>query len=376
LRATYVEAQTLNYECEFVIANRLTKLSDARMRNIRSKAATLCFPLLLALGSPDALAHTPGEDMLEAVQRFLTALTPEQRTHTMFTVEHPERQNWHYVPRDRKGLALGELTPDQHHLAMGLLASALSHRGFLKATTIMSLEAVLKELERGRGAVRDSELYYVTVFGTPDAQQPWGWRFEGHHLSLNFTLAGVHSTALTPSMFGSNPAEVREGSRQGLRVLGPEEDYARGLLSSLRPDQRTLAVISAEVPGDVLLVPGREARRLEPFGIPASALDADQRATLQRIVEEYLLRYRADLVEADLRRLAAVSPAQIYFAWAGTSEAGQPHYYRVQTPHFVLEYDNIQNQANHVHTVWRDLTNDFGRDILRDHYEHSKHHRR
>ncbi len=344
------------------------------MQVIRHKASTLILPVLLALGSASTLAHTPAEDMLEAAQRLVSALTPEQRDQATYTLEDAERRNWHFIPRDRQGLALGELTPEQHHLAMGLLGSALSQRGLLKVTTIMSLEAVLKELEQGRGPTRDPELYYVTLFGTPDAEAPWGWRFEGHHLSLNFTLAGAHAVAVTPSMLGSNPAEVRTGSRQGLRVLGAEEDLGRTLVSSLTPAQRQRAVIGGEVPRDVLLIPGRDAERLEPLGLASSELTAEQRATLRRLIEEYLLRYRADLVEVDLRRLAAVDPGEITFAWVGTGEVGQPHYYRVQTPHFVLEYDNTQNQANHIHTVWRDLTNDFGRDLLREHYEQGEHH--
>jgi len=345
------------------------------MHIIRSRVAALILPVLLALGSASTFAHAPGEDMLEAAQRLLAALTPEQRDQATYTLEHSERRNWHFIPRDRKGLALSQLTPEQHPLALGLLGSALSHGGLLKATAIMSLEAVLKELEQGRGPVRDPELYYVTLFGTPDAQEPWGWRFEGHHLSLNFTLADAHAVAVTPSMLGSNPAEVRSGSRQGLRVLDAEEDLGRELLSSFTPGQRQRAVISAEAPRDVLLIPGRGAERLEPLGLAASELNAEQGATLQQLIEEYLLRYRTDLVEADLRRLAAVDPSKVHFAWAGAGEVGQPHYYRVQTPHFVLEYDNTQNRANHIHAVWRDLTNDFGHDLLREHYEQAEHHR-
>jgi hypothetical protein len=333
--------------------------------------------LLLALGilaPPRLLGHGPAEDMREAAQRFLAALTPEQRAQATFTLEHPERLNWHFIPRDRKGVSLAELTPEQDHLAMGVLSSALSHRGLLKATTIMSLEAVLRELEQGRGPVRDPERYYHSIFGTPSAQQPWGWRFEGHHLALNFTVVDDDRVVVTPSMFGSNPAEVRTGPRMGLRALGAEEDLARALLSTLSPSQRQRAILSGTAPSDVLLVPGRDAERLLPLGLPASDLEPSQRETLRHLIEEYLLRYRPDLVQAELHRLSTVDPAQLHFAWAGSDEVGQPHYYRVQSPHFVLEYDNTQNQANHIHTVWRDLANDFGRDLLREHYEHSDHH--
>lgn len=343
---------------------------------IRRLSFVLISLLIFAKGSVQLGAHTPAADMLEAAQRFMASLTPDQRARITYDLDNPERVNWHFIPRDRNGLPLSELTAEQHHLAMGLLGSALSHRGFLKATTIMSLEAVLKDLEKGRGPVRDAELYYFTLFGRPDARQPWGWRFEGHHLSLNFTLVNDHMVQVTPSMFGSNPAEVREGPRRGLRVLGAEESLARQLLMALQPDQRRLAVISSEAPRDVLLVPGREAHRLEPLGLPASALNAQQRAMLQELIEEYLLRYRPDLVEADLASLAATDPSRVYFAWAGGDGVGQPHYYRVQTPQFILEYDNTQNEANHVHSLWRDLTNDFGRDLLREHYEQSAHHQK
>jgi hypothetical protein len=244
----------------------------------------------------------------------------------------------------------------------------------LKATTIMSLEEVLWSLSGGRNRSRDAERYNLTIFGTPETDGTWAWRFEGHHLSLNFTIVKGHATALTPSMMGADPAEVRVGSRTGLRALKQEEDLARALVKSLDRERRGRAIVDPDAPSDILLGPGREAALLKPLGIAAAELDAGQQEVLRELIAEYLRRYRSELIAFEIQRLEQVKPEDLHFAWAGGLEPGQPHYYRIQSPHFVLEYDNTQAQANHIHTVWRDLQNDFGRDILREHYENSGHH--
>lgn len=316
-------------------------------------------------------AHTVAEEMAEAASRFLAALTPAQREKAVFELSDANRQDWHFVPRPRKGVPLKELSEAQRHLGYGLLATALSQRGLLKAHTIISLEAVLKELEQGRGPVRDAELYYFSVFGKPADQGRWGWRFEGHHLSLNFTLVDGRAVTVTPTMFGSNPGEVRQGALQGLRVLGSEEDLGRSLASSLSEQQRDKAFLKGAVPGDVLLGPERKATRLSPAGISATELAEDQRRILKELVIEYVRRYRAEVADEELRRIAEAGGERLFFAWAGGLERGQPHYYRVQGQTFILEYDNTQNDANHIHTVWRDTERDFGDDPLRRHIETS-----
>lgn len=329
--------------------------------------------LSAAGGGGAAIAHEVGEDMAAAANRLLQALTPEQRQKATFGLTAEERRNWHFVPRDRKGLPLKEMTPAQRHLAHGLLSTALSHRGYLKATTIMSLEQVLNEIEQGRGPVRDPELYFFSVFGTPEAHGTWAWRVEGHHLSLNFALADGEPISVTPSFMGSNPAEVREGPRKGLRVLGREQDLGLALVRSLTDAQRQAAIFSTNAPADIVTGTNRVTEMLRPLGLPASKMSDAQRGQLKELLGEYVRRYRPELADQDLKQIGAAGPEQLYFAWAGGLEPGQGSYYRVQGPTFVMEYDNTQNNANHIHTVWRDFKGEFGEDPLRRHYQETPH---
>jgi hypothetical protein len=331
--------------------------------------------VLFLLGAliPRASAHSPAEEMAEAASHLLAALSPEQKAKCTFALTDAERENWHFVPRPRKGLPFKELTPAQRALAHGLLATGLSQRGYLKATTIMSLEDVLKELEQGKGPIRDPELYYVSIFGTPGANDIWGWRVEGHHLSLNFTVAGGEHVSVTPSFFGSNPGEVRAGPRRGLRVLAAEEDLARELVRSLDAEQRTVALYTNTAPSEIITGADRKARLLTPTGLSGSRLTSAQQDLLWRLIREYVYRYRPELADQDLKKIQDAGLDKIWFAWAGSTEPRQGHYYRLQGPTFLMEYDNTQNNANHVHTVWRDLENDFGEDLLRKHYDQDHH---
>ena len=309
--------------------------------------------------------------MAEAARNFLAALSPEQRGKAAFEFSSEERVNFHFVPMPRKGLPLAEMTPAQRHLASALLSSPLSHRGYFKVTTIMSLEQILFELEN-QAPRRNAELYYVSLFGTP-GQDVWGFRFEGHHMTLNFTMRGDQVLATTPSFLGSNPAEVRSGPRAGLRVLAAEEDLGRQFVKSLDAKQRAVAIFATNAPSDVLTSDKRKAWRLEPLGLAATALTKSQRETLAALIKEYLGRNRAELADADWRQIEKAGWGKIHFAWAGGIEPGTGHYYRVQGETFILEYDNTQNNANHIHAVWRDLENDFGDDLLRQHYEQTPH---
>ena len=231
----------------------------------------------------------------------------------------------------------------------------------------MSLEAVLAQLEAGKAgaAVRDPERYFVSIFGTP-GKGAWGWRVEGHHLSLNFTATDDKAPAMTPSFFGTNPGEVRTGGRTGTRILGKEEDLGRALVKSLSDEQKKEAVILVEAPKEILNDPNR-VEPTKPEGITQSKLNADQQAALMKVIKEYLFRCRPDVAAEDLARIEKAGLDKIHFAWAGGFELGQPHYYRVQGGHFVLEYDNTQNDANHVHSVWRDFDHDFANDLLKAH---------
>jgi hypothetical protein len=213
--------------------------------------------------------------------------------------------------------------------------------------------------------VRDPERYFVTVFGTP-GKAPWGWRVEGHHLALNFTVASDDAPAMTPAFFGTNPGEVRSGARAGTRILGTEEDLGRTLVKSLNEEQRKAAVILADAPKEVFNDPKR-VEPTKPEGIAQSKLDAAQQATLMKLVKEYLFRHRPDVAAEEFAKVEKAGADKLFFAWAGGFELGQPHYYRVQGGHFVLEYDNTQNEANHVHSLWRDFDHDFGADLLGQH---------
>ena len=309
--------------------------------------------------------------MAGAANNLLAALSPEQRAKAAFDFQTDERVNWHYVPQPRKGLPLAEMTAAQKHLAHVLLSSALSHRGYFKAATIMSLEQILFDLEK-QAPHRNAELYYVSVFGTP-GKEVWGCRIEGHHLSLNFTVRGDAVLATTPSFLGTNPAEVRTGPRAGLRVLAQEEDLGRQLLKSFDAKQRAVAIITNVAPKDVISGDARKATRLEPLGLSAAKMDSHQRETLKALIREYLGRNRAELADADWAKIEKAGWGKIFFAWAGAVEPGKGHYYRIQGATFLLEYDNTQNDANHIHAVWRDLENDFGDDLLKRHYEQVTH---
>ena len=339
------------------------------MKSLLKNLAVLC----LLSGLVSLRAHDPvAEQMALSAGTFLKALSDEQRAAATFEFKSDERVNWHFVPRERKGLSFDQMSPSQRVLAHGLLNSGLSHQGYFKATTIMSLEQILRELEQGRGPKRDPEKYYFSVFGTPDAHGTWGWRVEGHHLSLNFTIAEGEVSA-TPNFMGSNPGEVREGPRQGLRVLAGEEDLGRKLVQSLSAEQKRTTIYTDKAPSDVITVADRKARVLEPKGISLEALNEEQAEVLWALIREYIFRARGEFAEKELAEIQGADPGEIFFAWAGSTEPGQGHYYRVQGPAFLLEYDNTQNNANHVHAVWRDLKNDFGEDLLRQHYDESHH---
>ena len=330
-------------------------------------------PFVLALALSLLLtplhAHEATAEMADAAKNFLAALTPEQKAKATFAFAGPERTDWHFIPRERKGLTIKAMTQEQRLLAHALLATGLSHRGYAKAVSIMSLEAVLTELEKGKigGAVRDPELYFVSVFGTPGGPEPWGWRVEGHHLALNFTTVGDAAPALTPSFFGTNPGEIRTGPRTGTRVLAAEEELGRTLVKALTEEQRKEAVILAEAPKEIFNVPGRNASK--PEGIAQDKLTAEQSALLAKLIKEYLFRCRPDVAAEEWAKIEKAGLEKLHFAWAGGVERGQPHYYRVQGGSFVLEYDNTQNEANHVHSLWRDFDHDFGADLLGEHYK-------
>jgi hypothetical protein len=310
------------------------------------------------------------EEMAAAASGLWKSLSSDQQAKAHFEFKDEERLNWHFIPRDRKGLPIKDMNPDQRKLAMGLLGTALSAKGLEKATTIMSLEQVLFEMEGPNGKMkRDPELYYFSIFGTPDAKGTWGWRVEGHHVSINITVAAGKAIAATPAFLGSNPGEVKNGPRKGVRVLGNDEEMGRSIVKSLTAEQKAVAVYTTDAPKELILVPKTKVKPLDPAGLSWGKLDAKQQEALWVLIQEYANRLRGELAGQDLEKAERAGKDKIAFAWAGGLERGEPHYYRVQGPTFVIEYDNVQNGANHVHSVWHDPTSNFGEDILRLHHE-------
>jgi hypothetical protein len=322
---------------------------------------------------PPASESNPAAVMAEAARNFLAALEPAQQEKATFPFETEERMNWHFIPRARKGLPFKELDGTQRHLAHAFLSAGLSQRGYLKATTIMSLEEVLRVLEEGKGPVRDPDLYYFSIFGRPSADAAWGWRVEGHHVSVNITVVQGRLIASTPQFLGANPAEVRQGPRKGLRVLHAEEDLGRQLLHSMDSEQRPHVVIDETAPRDIITGASRKAEIGAPKGLPASRMKSDQRQLLLALLDEYARAMPAEIADERLEKLRKAGLDHVHFAWAGSAESGQPHYYRVQGPTFLIEYDNTQNEANHIHSVWRDFDGDWGLDLLRMHYDAAPH---
>ncbi len=314
------------------------------------------------------------EEMASAAQAFLKSLSAEQAAKAKFDFKDAERLNWHFIPKERKGLTMKEMNADQRKLAHALLQTGLSAKGFEKATTIMTLEQILAELEgANRRFPRDPLLYHVWVFGTPEARGTWGWRVEGHHLSLSFTLAAGKAIAAAPSFFGTNPALVKDGPRKGLQVLATEENLGRQLAVSLSGDQKAAGIVADKARADIILGPEGVQKQglkpLEPAGISFARLNPAQQEILKSLLKEYANHHRGELAEQDLGKIEKAGWDKVSFAWEGSLEVGQGHYYRVQGPSFIVEYDNTQNNANHVHAIWHDPAGHLGADILKQHLE-------
>lgn len=322
-----------------------------------------------------ARAHAPATDMFGAAQKFLGALDPAQKQQATYVLTDVERETWFFTPVPRHGLPLKQMTPAQRDLAIALLRTGLGQRGNVRADAIMSMELVLKEIEKdtppGR---RDPELYFVTLFGTPSEKFSWGWRFEGHHLSFNFTVVDGAHVFFAPAFLGSNPAEVRSGPRKGDRPLGEEEDLGLALINSLDATQRKAAIFADVALKDVVTMNSKRASPLSPAGISAKHLTPAQREQLIALIEVYVTRGRTEIADETMAAIGKAGLDNLTFAWAGSLDRSKATYYRIQGPTFLIEFDNSQNNANHIHSVFRDFKGDFGHDLLAEHYakEHKK----
>jgi hypothetical protein len=319
-----------------------------------------------------AQASRPEAAMRTAARALIAGLTDEQRAKVRIPFDSEERMNWQFVPIARKGLPLKEMTEPQRKLAFDLLRTGLSASGYTKAETIRGLEDVLRA--QSGSATRDRELYFFSIFGDPDGVS-WGWRYEGHHLSQNWTIAGGKATATTPAFFGANPAEVMDGPMKGTRALSAEDDLARAFMASLTDAQRKSAIAAEKAPTDIVSGNSRRANVLDPVGIVVSELDGKQQALLMKLIEEHASSQPAALAGARLAKVRAEGWGNVRFAWMGSTVKGpgNGHYYRIQGRTFLIEYDNVQNQANHQHIVWRDFAGDFGVDLLAEHYARVPH---
>jgi hypothetical protein len=354
-------------------------------------AAAVLVPVLCAVAVGQAQARLAAAMQADA-SAFLAALTPAQKTKATFRIDDFERIGWHFIPATsapRRGVPLKEMTEAQRTLAMKLLRSSLSASGFQKAETIISLETVLRDTERRRnpngGMSRDPELYYFSIFGTPSKTAPWGWRIEGHHVSLNITVVKGELVSSTPLFFGANPRVIEDGPRKGLRALAGEEDKAYALIQALDEKQRKIAILDPVAPTDILTFnqriadpvgpAGRQQQPLYEPGLTVAQMTPQQKVLLNALIDEYLSRMADDVARERGQKLRASDFDKVTFAWAGATvkaDPGQPGaYYRVQGPTFLIEYDDGRN--NHIHSVWRDFNGDFGQDLLADHYRATQH---
>ncbi|WP_437635649.1 DUF3500 domain-containing protein [Sorangium sp. So ce854] len=325
-----------------------------------------------APAGPPGLALAPGaaaagrataEAIAASAGAFLDGLDRGARARAQLAFESGEREDWHYVPRRRAGLALGDMDDRARGAAHALLRAGLSPEGYRKLEGVLLLERILGGIE-GNPAFRDPGRYHLAVFGEPGREAPWGFRFEGHHVSLNFTSAGP-GVATTPAFLGANPAEVPSGSRKGLRVLAAEEDLGRAFLASLTPAQRQRAVIAPTAPLDIVTEASRRAALASFDGLPAAEMTPAQRAALLRLLGVYARNFPDGVARAHVDRIERAGVERLHFAWAGSAAPKQPHYYRIHGPTHLIEYDN--RGGDHIHTVFRDLQDDFGDSLLARH---------
>jgi len=317
------------------------------------------------------------DGMAAAANKFLLSLSEKQKSKIQFDFDDNERYNWHYVPKSRKGIPLKELAGTQYSAAMELLRTALSDTGFKKTTDIIHLEGILRGVE-GRPEnddYRDPGKYYFSIFGNPATDTIWGWRLEGHHISFNFSANNNTIVSGTPGFLGTNPAMVLSGPEKGKYILKNETELGFALLQSLDASQGKKAVIDNDAPSEIITGSDRKAMIENPEGIFYSELNSSQQKLFIQLLSVYIHRYTRLFATNMMKEIETTGLNNLRFAWAGSQQQGlgNPHYYRIQGPTIIIEYDNTQNNANHIHTVIRDLKNDFGGDELLEHYKKSRH---
>lgn len=310
-----------------------------------------------------AMASSSGAHSSGHAQKTVAAFPQKE---ILFPFNSPDRIDWNYIPMNRTGVSYKNMSPAQRDAANGFLKTWLSESGWAKLNQIIALESVLGG---GLFSSYDPNRFFFAFFGDPQ-KDPWGFRFEGHHLSLNFTQS-KNGVALTPFFWGANPAKHQKKGTV-IEPMRLEQDLALKLMASLSAAQKKVALISSDPLSEILLTPGEKVRALSPKGISFGALDKSQQTQLLALLQVYLDNFE-EKIRKEYAAVALKNPETLHLAWAGSLMAGQGHYYRIQNDAFILEYDNTQNGANHIHTVWHDLKNNFGEDLLRAHYQQQHH---
>lgn len=324
---------------------------------------------------PEVKLNSPSTSMEEALNAFVASLDEKQKEKALFAFTDAVRENWSFLPGTRAGLTLKEMTELQQELALKLVQTGLSETGYEKMNQIRGLEDVLTVLEKRKpnNDWRNPMLYYMAIFGHPAKDKIWGWRFEGHHVSLNYSSIDQKMTVV-PSFLGTNPAEVRSGAQKGLRILGEEEDKGRAIVKSLDEAQFAQAHISEQTFGEIVTA-GKAQVRLATFeGLPYSKMNSMQQAKIVDLIQFYLTRLTKEAATALWTKTQAAGLDKLHFAWAGGVELGDKQYYRIHGPTLLIEYDNSQNEGNHAHSIIRDIEDDFGHDYLLQHYEQDHKH--
>ncbi len=369
------------------------------MTRIHISRALLLAAFSLAAATAYQAARTE-HLMADAANRLLESLNRMQRMGTVFPMDAPERTNWHYFPETgfadeygyvRNGVTFKQMDPKQRHLAYSLLSTGLGRAGFVKTMNVMALEEVVRAIEDDHTGYRDTERFHFTVFGTPAMTGDWGWRVEGHHVSLHYVIRNGELVAASPTFLGANPHEVPQGPHKGMRALEREEDLARALLKSLGPERQEVAIFDKQAPYDIVTMADKRAE-LEggPQGLPASALTAEQYDSLLGLISEYASVMPPEIASRRMKAARDTPREELFFGWAGDVERppAKPieigskttenrhlagNYYRIQSPTFLIEYANTQNQSNHSHAVWREFKGDFGYDVLAAHFRGAGH---
>lgn len=351
--------------------------------------SVLCFLTVQLTGQS---ISTINKELKSFTSEFITTLTEDQKTKTLFSFNDTMRLKWTNLPiglAPRPGVAYGELSDKSRLILHRIFTTVLSSQGYLKLHGIMTLDDILNTLykaEFDRGHIKedfykmirnlnwDYGNYFISIYGTPDEKEPWAIKFGGHHIALNATITG-NKISTSPLFFGTDPAEVKMDKYAGVRILSKEEDYGFMLLQMLSREQKSKAILSETAPGDIITSPGAPQRLSKYTGLPGALLTVEQKMMLEILIKEYVNNFDHAISHAVMEKIKKTGLNKVYFAWMGALENNKPHYYMVHGPDFLIEYDNsgFQNDGNHIHCILRQTGREFGEDILKQHYLEHKH---